>query len=244
MTGPPWRGRLDVLQFILSDYLYGDFEGYIAAMIAFVQSTGAGVLAFLKDPHDQPEPRSVGFKGKRLLSLLLMDLLLTTMLMPLLYAISQTSWVDMDKHALNGLADHPWFVIIPLTVVAVPFVEELIFRLCLRFEQSFLVQPILAVAAIAGSSRLSRTRRWLHWQWCTYYAIIFYLSAVCFALVHLQNYEYTPGLVVLSPVLVAPQFVVGLFCGYLRVKYGFIWGFYLHALHNLVAVSLVLIFGV
>ena len=61
-------------------------------------------------------------------------------------------------------------------------------------------------------------------------------------MVHITNFEHSAALLVFTPLLVAPQFIVGLFIGYLRVKYGFIWGFYLHALHNLILFGSILPF--
>jgi hypothetical protein len=39
---------------------------------------------------------------------------------------------------------------------------------------------------------------------------------------------------VFIPLLTAPQFITGLFIGYLRVRFGLIWGILLHFLHNLI----------
>jgi hypothetical protein len=50
--------------------------------------------------------------------------------------------------------------------------------------------------------------------------------------VHLTNYNYSIPIIVLSPIIVAPQFVCGLFIGYLRVRHNLLTGYFMHALHN------------
>jgi hypothetical protein len=46
----------------------------------------------------------------------------------------------------------------------------------------------------------------------------------------LQIIKLSYTILLLSPILIAPQILV--FIGFLRVRYGFVWGFLLHALHN------------
>ncbi len=61
---------------------------------------------------------------------------------------------------------------------------------------------------------------------------ILYLSALIFGLIHLTNYSNLGNMLLLAPFLVAPQIIAGLNLGFLRMKYGFIWGYLGHVLHN------------
>jgi hypothetical protein len=63
-----------------------------------------------------------------------------------------------------------------------------------------------------------------------------------FALFHLSNYNYTPSLLLFAPIVVLPQFFIGFLLGFIRVKQGFIWGFFLHSLHNAIFILPFLLF--
>jgi len=69
----------------------------------------------------------------------------------------------------------------------------------------------------------------------------FYSSAIVFALYHLTNYEINFRILILFPVLVLPQFIIGLLTGYLRVKFSFLWGLLLHVIHMPFFISLAVI---
>lgn len=210
-----------------------------------VRKTWKDLFAFLKSPNDQRDSvQQISFKSKRLLSLLFVDSIIMATLMPILYVVTEkTGWIDLDNHRLNNLLQTPLPNVLFLVGVGGPLIEELLFRLYLRFEHNFLIQPIVLISAVAGKNTQLRVYKFLYNKWQAYYPVIFYLSAVIFAIVHVSNYEYSHRLLFLAPLLMAPQFIVGLFNGYLRVKYGLVWGFYLHALHNLIIVSALFVFN-
>lgn len=142
-----------------------------------------------------------------------------------------------------------------------PFLEEVIFRLPLKLEKIAIgisagiicyrllaghilmfdfsephcyLKIVLALASIvliAGflpDSWLFYTKK--------YYAIYFYLIAIIFALVHLDNFEsYQSSVIIFYPLFTLPQFVMALFIGYSRMELGFFYGVALHALINLTA---------
>lgn len=67
-----------------------------------------------------------------------------------------------------------------------------------------------------------------------YFKHFFYLTAILFALVHIQNFASSDyRLFIFYPIYVLPQFIMGLFIGNIRMKYGFLWGLLLHSLINL-----------
>jgi hypothetical protein len=61
--------------------------------------------------------------------------------------------------------------------------------------------------------------------------------------VHIFNFDSDKNLLLLFPIITAPQIFAGLFAGYLRVRFNLIWGFFLHAIHNLVFFLPFLIIG-
>lgn len=65
-----------------------------------------------------------------------------------------------------------------------------------------------------------------------YFRYIFYLSAILFALVHLLNFDFEEPIIWLAPLIVMPQFIAGIFMGFIRIKMGLIWSVLLHATFN------------
>jgi len=47
--------------------------------------------------------------------------------------------------------------------------------------------------------------------------------------------------ILFSPLLVAPQFFIGLIFGFIRVRLGLLWSIFLHSLYNGLLVSLFLL---
>lgn len=73
------------------------------------------------------------------------------------------------------------------------------------------------------------------------FPLLFYFSVIAFGLIHITNYVGFEKIWMYTPILVMPQLVIGLFLGYVRVRYGFGWGVLLHGLHNLAIVFPVLL---
>ncbi|MGB5370664.1 MAG: CPBP family intramembrane glutamic endopeptidase, partial [Flavobacteriaceae bacterium] len=65
----------------------------------------------------------------------------------------------------------------------------------------------------------------------------FYLVTLIFGFVHLANFELNATILMLSPLLVAPQLCVGLILGFIRVRFGLLWSIGLHACYNLILVG-------
>lgn len=65
-----------------------------------------------------------------------------------------------------------------------------------------------------------------------YFKLIFYTFAIAFGLVHLSNFEITTNVLLLAPILVAPQIILGGYLGFIRVRFGLIWSILLHASYN------------
>lgn len=197
--------------------------------------------AFFRAPFDTlATDATLGDKIGLLFKLLVLDLVIALMLGGVIGLVESLDIVDMDNHAVaQALQQFTVWQIMLIAILGTPFVEELVFRLPLRYETN----PIAGLAriftprlAVDDAEVIAAKRRA---TWDQYYRFTFYGLAIAFALIHLTNYpELSLGLLLLSPLLVAPQFVMGCLAGYLRVRFGFIWAFLLHALHNLVLVGL------
>jgi hypothetical protein len=142
-----------------------------------------------------------------------------------------------------------------------PFFEELIFRLPLSLEKRsigvcFAVtsywllinhriyeveydNPYWYLKLSIALSVFILTVKFFPNSWLTTIKINFlqhtiYFTSSVFALLHITNFApYNAHVIFFYPVFVLPQFLMGLFLGYARIKYGFLYGVALHGLINL-----------
>jgi len=71
-----------------------------------------------------------------------------------------------------------------------------------------------------------------------YFPHLFYTVAVYFAFVHFFNFETTGNQWLFTPIMVFPQFLMALFVGYTRLKYGFLSAVVIHMINNLIPLML------
>ena len=169
--------------------------------------------------------------------------------------------------AMDVFVQLPAWLLFTLTVIAAPVVEELIFRLPLRatavnvtlplsfvalFALGAISIPPLIVFAIAlvllgfnvylwrSRPRLPKLQRWYQ----HHPRLLFYGTTLAFGALHITNYD--PSVWQLMVLLVLPQTILGLWLGYVRLRYGFGWAVLGHAFHNgfvLSPILLIKIFG-
>ena len=120
-----------------------------------------------------------------------------------------------DSHAINKLLEEQSkFYIIFSAVILAPIIEELIFR---------------------GPITLFNKK---------YFKLGFYALTFAFGSVHIFNFDISPQLLLLSPILIAPQLVVGAVFGYVRVRLGLAYSMLLHASYNgVLVIPTVLLMG-
>ncbi len=179
----------------------------------------------------------------------------------LIFIICTTVLIFLPLKLLNLVTDHK-ILNHPLTfkiLVLVPFYEELIFRLPLRFSiknifisigtfvflllnkyfniylslsVGFLIASFPFFKIIQGNIINKIQNSFVH-----YYKIHFYIFSITFGLVHLSGFnELNFKQFLISPLLVINQIFMGLLLGYLRINYkhGFIYCFITHGLINLI----------
>ncbi|MBU0695311.1 MAG: CPBP family intramembrane metalloprotease [Bacteroidetes bacterium] len=151
-----------------------------------------------------------------------------------------------------------------MVVVVAPILEELIFRfqlknfsfgfvcyfivisylLSLVLETRILIitMPILAVVLISiyFSISFKKLNKLIFIK--RFFPFHFYLTAICFGLVHLSNFSnpFEYGFPVI--LLVMPQLFAGLILGYVRMRFGLSKSMMMHAAYNLIP-ALALIAG-
>ncbi len=186
--------------------------------------TAREFFSFLKKPNIDERPnKSALFKIKYLFQLALIELPLMGLILALVYFLYEYGFIIQSADPLSPfralVERYGYTLFLLLGIIAVPFCEEVIFRSYLTWPRFF-------------------NQRFLK----THFGLLFYVSAILFALAHIPNIP-DEEINFFIPILITPQFFTGLFTGYLRVKFGLLWGFLFHALHNLFCITLLIALG-
>jgi membrane protease YdiL (CAAX protease family) len=216
------------------------------------------LIVFLRQPQ-LLEPEQPHAPLRTFFHLLVLSFSLSLLSILLMNAVQKSGLLPELPHAMEGIMkDMPFALVFFLVALLMPALEELAFRLWLVYQpryviislwliaffvsQAFLqngLDPIgygvLGLAAMATILLLTfrdRADAGLHSLYRRYYSWLFYGATLLFALVHLINFSLTPRLLLFAPLLVLPQFLLGLVLGYIRVRQGLIWAIALHALYN------------
>ena len=152
-------------------------------------------------------------------------------------------WED-DMHRLQKIFKEmkPGLIFFFAVIIA-PFLEEIMFRLVLKFRSNFLILwplQLLILLQVSNKINLLKTIRNF---WNKFYAWIFYLITIAFGLIHILNFKPSLNIYLLAPVLVAPQILIGINLGYLRIRFGLIWSILFHAFYNGILLSIALLTG-
>ena len=152
-------------------------------------------------------------------------------------------WED-DMHRLQKIFKEmkPGLIFFFAVIIA-PFLEEIMFRLGLKLRSNFLILwplQLLILLQVSNKINLLKTIRNF---WNKFYTWIFYLITIAFGLIHILNFKPSLNIYLLAPVLVAPQILIGINLGYLRIRFGLIWSILFHAFYNGILLSIALLTG-
>lgn len=155
----------------------------------------------------------------------------------------------------------PSYLVFLQSVLFAPILEELLFRLPMRYSYAAIILfPSLSIYLISKSLGFSffessafalvvalftsalllkkqfvDSLKLLHEK---YFSQIFYFLTLYFAFFHIKGYYVETSNFYLLPILILPHFISGLIYGYIRIKY-LVWGsIVMHILHNLILFSL------
>lgn len=163
------------------------------------------LLDFLKKPRYVEDPDASLSYRIRTLFILLIWALAVSLCLALFIGIADSlgPW-NLDEHAFDILLEEfsPFGVLL-LACLAAPALEELIFR---------------------GPMWFFRNSGYFTW--------IFYGLTLAFALVHLSNYPNLYEIWPLALLLISPQLNIGLFLGFVRIRFGLLWAITFHAVYN------------
>jgi len=164
------------------------------------------VFNYIKNPHcNFEETNTTKDIVKTLLTILGLSFILNFFFIIIIGSLEQLGLFSMDNHAVSKMfEDYSPIMVIFMAVVLAPVFEELIFR-----------------APITLFCKYKSAFRW-----------IFYGFALAFGYIHIFNYELNTTILLLSPILVAPQIILGFFLGYIRVRFGLLYAILFHAVYN------------
>lgn len=205
-------------------------------MSHFVRSNFLQIRQYLSHPVDEIDTSSTkSAKIKHFIVVFCIDIFVSLIVISLMPTLQKMHLANFEEHKVYDFIKHfPVVYIILLGVFILPALEEVVFRFCLRYNKFYPVRIFLSISKIFQKDASSELEETAKFQWNKNYHFIFYSSAILFGLYHLTNYQFTFKLLIAAPILVFPQFAMGLLTGYLRVKYNFLWGLCLHIMHNAV----------
>lgn len=154
--------------------------------------------------------------------------------------------------------------------VILPTVEEIAFRLSLKFkpaylalsmgvfayyiltktvyytkisaiDESFATRAGMAIGLMVLLYPIINTtaiKEKLTNVWDTHFRVIYYLSCMIFAGIHIFNYELSWINLALLPLITLPQLMSAIIAGYTRVSFGFQYPLFFHMANNLIAIGI------
>jgi len=207
----------------------------------FLLNTYHRFLLFLRKP-DQGSYRRMGaiFKTSTFFSLLLLNVVFAIIWLSIYHLISKETLDSVQL--IPNLID--FWVFMLLIILLGPLLEEVIFRLPMKYSRNYLLRFFVYLVGLfcseeAKESLDSRVKN----GWRKYFWVFFYVMSSTFAFVHIFNYTDYKHLLLWSPLLTLVQLLLGLIIGYLRIRFGFLWGWFYHGIYNLLMINLLLIYS-
>ena len=200
---------------------------------------------FIKKPVELSEDKaSLQLKIGTCGALFLIQIPPLLVLMTLVGGLEQLGLWDEDMHSLQKIFQEMEPVLIFFfAVIMAPLLEEVMFRLILRFRSNFLILWSIHIGVALQLGQKRRLLKTARKVWDKFYDWVFYLMTMAFGLMHIMNFEPSLNIYLLAPILVAPQILIGINLGYLRVRFGLIWSILFHAFYNGVLMSIALLTG-
>jgi hypothetical protein len=120
-----------------------------------------------------------------------------------------------------------------------PLLEEVFFRLPMKYSRNYLFRFFVYIVELFWfEDNEEKLHAFVIKTWRTYFWIFFYLMSSVFAFIHIFNHQDFKHLLLWSPLITMVQFVTGLIIGYLRLRFGFLWGWFYHGMYNLLVFSI------
>jgi membrane protease YdiL (CAAX protease family) len=197
-------------------------------------------IAFLRNPNEERDfNRSAGFKLKVIFKLFLFELPFIFVFGVIMSFLRHFKLVDPGTHkGLLLLAEYSYLQVLLIMVLAGPFFEEIMFRLPLRYKGNYLARLVVFCISKTGFFPEEKLNENVQKFRNASFKYFFYFLTLAFGFIHLTNYQNYKALILFVPVLTMTQIVGGSIMGYIRIRYGFIWGYFYHAFFNFVFMSM------
>jgi membrane protease YdiL (CAAX protease family) len=193
------------------------------------------LFQFIKNPVVEKDPNRNFFHHLSVFLVLLLTCFMISFVLSIIIGMVYTSGlIENDYHAFDELKELPKYQIFLAAAVIAPILEETLFRAPLTWFTSPWKLPI----KVNGESQEIRIKAFEN---PAVFRVAFYVLALTFGYIHLFNYQIDSQILAFSPLLVAPQIILGLIFGYIRVRLGFLWAVAMHACYNGILVSLFLV---
>ncbi|MFY7671477.1 CPBP family intramembrane glutamic endopeptidase [Tenacibaculum sp. MEBiC06402] len=169
-----------------------------------MKETFIELINYLKNPVLAKDENTDGkYRMKKFLYLFLICIVTSFAIIPLLSLIENTGLIDASQHSSEILMKNNPGLFIMIGIIVAPIIEEIIFR---------------------GPLTLFYNPK--------YFKNSFFIFTILFGFIHILNFELTTNALLLSPILVLPQTILGGYLGFIRVKFGLAWSILLHATYN------------
>jgi hypothetical protein len=220
-------------------------------------------VLFLKHPDQEPESLTKSQKFSNIFKLLCWSYFLVfiigTGINALLRMINYTGTNRVGTVSIS----YDQLTIIILASIVIPLIEEIMFRLPLRFRPInlalatfFFVRSLYTIFSVSivknpiDNLIIGLIISFI-WSGLVFYIFryvidqhkaqmfykkrfksLFYFSVILFGALHIFNYSDWKSLLFLAPIIVLPQIIIGFALGFIRIKYGFWYGFITHGVYN------------
>lgn len=193
------------------------------------------IIAYSKSPFDiKSEKKSLTARFQDLLFILLIYFTLVILSIPIVSFVEKYVFHFMEGHKLNKVHNNKSLIKILLSVsVVAPIIEEIFFRLPLRYNRNYLFRLIDFILKKVDIKAF----------WNKNYKPFYYLSICIFGIIHIFNYDINSKIyLIIFPIIILPQIIGGILMSYIRMKNGLIWSIALHSLFNGIVVIISLLF--
>jgi len=170
-----------------------------------MKETFLNLINYLKNPiSEKDNNKDLNYRFKIFFHILFISILTGIIITPIFALFEEMNWINMENHKVEEMfAGMNTLLIILTGAIIVPAIEEVIFR-----------GPITTFKTPKS------------------FKIGFYVLTLLFGFVHITNFDFTTSVLLLSPILVLPQLLVGGYFGYIRVRFGLQWSILLHGSYN------------
>lgn len=167
------------------------------------------LVNFLKNPIYEEDPNIDSRYRRKTFFQLLIWALISSFILGSIIAVLITMGIDIGEHMMEKIEQsYSPALLFFMAVVLAPLIEELIFR-----------GPMV------------------YFKNSKYFKLVFWTFTLIFGFYHITNYERTTATLVLAPLLVLPQIVIGGILGFIRIRFGLSWAVGLHSAYNFILLA-------